>query len=168
MHLSYLEPLEVADGFLLLSRSSSTVILGWWWQNLLDHSLGIPHSHLEARNCWWWWRFIFIGNGRRYFHFITISLFQAFMVFFFIFCSFFGVWGYLSVRENLHRNTGPLSYEVEYWLPVWITSDLKQAKGKRAQQQPWARVGSQVAKYHSWKIGGVQQVWMCGSLIQWV
>ena len=74
--------------------SSSAVILGWWWQNLLDHSLGIRHSHSEARNCWWWWHFILIGNGRRYFHFTTISLFQAIMVFFFISCcSFFGVWG---------------------------------------------------------------------------
>ena len=26
----------------------------------LDHSFGSPHSHLEARNCWRWWHFLFI------------------------------------------------------------------------------------------------------------
>ena len=26
---------------------------GWGVQHLLDHNLGSPHSHLEARNCWW-------------------------------------------------------------------------------------------------------------------
>ena len=58
MHLSYLEPImfpcspfDVADGFLLHSPSSSAVIFGWWQQIPLDHSLWIPHSHLEARNC---------------------------------------------------------------------------------------------------------------------
>ena len=58
MHLSYLEPImfpcspfAVADGFLLHSPSSSAVIFGWWRQIPLDHSLWIPHSHLEARNC---------------------------------------------------------------------------------------------------------------------
>ena len=34
------------------------------------------------------------------------------------------------VRENLHRNTGPLSYEVEYWLPVWITSEFEAGQGQ--------------------------------------
>ena len=30
------------------------------WRHLLDHSLGSPHSHLEARNRWWLWHFLFI------------------------------------------------------------------------------------------------------------
>ena len=30
------------------------------WQHLLDHSLGSPHSHMEARHCWWLWHFLFI------------------------------------------------------------------------------------------------------------
>ena len=30
------------------------------WQHLLDHSLGSPHSHLETRNRWWLWHFLFI------------------------------------------------------------------------------------------------------------
>ena len=29
-------------------------------QHLLDHSFGSPHLHLEARNCWWLWLFLFI------------------------------------------------------------------------------------------------------------
>ena len=138
MHLSYLEPImfpcspfDVADGFLLHSPSSSAVIFGWWRQIPLDHSLWIPHSHLEARNCWWWWCFIFIGNGRRYFHFTTISLSNIYGVLFLssvvlsLECED-NCW----VRENLHRNTGPLSYEVEYWLPVWITSEFEAGQGQ--------------------------------------
>ena len=35
------------------------------------------------------------------------------------------------VRENLHRNTGPLSYEVEYWLPVWIASEFEAGQGQK-------------------------------------
>ena len=31
-------------------------------------SFGSPHSHLEARNHWWLWHFLFINNGRRHFH----------------------------------------------------------------------------------------------------
>ena len=30
------------------------------WQHLLDHGLGSPHSHLEARNRWWLWHFLFV------------------------------------------------------------------------------------------------------------
>ena len=30
------------------------------WQHLLGHSLGSPHSHLETRNHWWLWHFLFI------------------------------------------------------------------------------------------------------------
>jgi hypothetical protein len=30
------------------------------WQHLLGCSLGSPHSHLEARNCWWLWHFLFL------------------------------------------------------------------------------------------------------------
>ena len=30
------------------------------WQHLLDQSFGSPHSHLEARNRWWLWHFLFI------------------------------------------------------------------------------------------------------------
>ena len=33
----------------------------WGWQHLLDHSFGSHHSHLEARNCWWLWHFLFIN-----------------------------------------------------------------------------------------------------------
>lgn len=33
---------------------------GGKWQHLLDHSFGNPHSHLEARNCWRLWHFLFI------------------------------------------------------------------------------------------------------------
>ena len=29
------------------------------WQHPLDRSLGSPHSHLEARNHWWLWHFLF-------------------------------------------------------------------------------------------------------------
>ena len=31
------------------------------WQHLLDRSFGSPHSHLEPRNCWWLWHFLFIN-----------------------------------------------------------------------------------------------------------
>ena len=30
-------------------------------QHLLDRSFGSPHSHLDARNCWWLWHFLFIN-----------------------------------------------------------------------------------------------------------
>ena len=30
------------------------------WQHLMDHSFGSSHSHLETRNCWWLWRFLFV------------------------------------------------------------------------------------------------------------
>ena len=30
------------------------------WQHPLNHSFGNPHSHLEARNHWWLWHFLFI------------------------------------------------------------------------------------------------------------
>ena len=30
------------------------------WQHPLHHSFGSPHSHLEARNHWWLWHFLFI------------------------------------------------------------------------------------------------------------
>ena len=29
------------------------------WQHLLDRCFGSPHSHLEARNRWWLWHFLF-------------------------------------------------------------------------------------------------------------
>ena len=30
------------------------------WQHYLNHSFGNPYSHLEARNHWWLWYFLFI------------------------------------------------------------------------------------------------------------
>ena len=30
------------------------------WHHQLDHSLGSPRSHLEARNRWWMWHFLFM------------------------------------------------------------------------------------------------------------
>ena len=43
----------------LHSPSSSAITMGW--QHSLDRSLGGPHSHLEARNSWWLWHFLFIN-----------------------------------------------------------------------------------------------------------
>ena len=31
------------------------------WQHPLDHRFGSTHSHLEARDCWYLWCFLFIG-----------------------------------------------------------------------------------------------------------
>ena len=30
------------------------------WRHPLNHSFGNPHSHLEVRNHWWLWHFLFI------------------------------------------------------------------------------------------------------------
>ena len=38
----------------LHSPSSSAITVGGW-QHPCDHSFGSPHSHVEARNCWWLW-----------------------------------------------------------------------------------------------------------------
>ena len=66
MHLSYLGSNPVS---LLTLRGGRWLLLAFpqllsdhhgRWQHLLDHSFGSPHSHLEARNWWWLWHFLFI------------------------------------------------------------------------------------------------------------
>ena len=49
----------------------------WGWQHLLDHNLGSPHLHLEARNHWKWFLKVAViiliyWYGRSYFHFTKI------------------------------------------------------------------------------------------------
>ena len=66
MHLSYLEPSLFPSLFTL--RSGRWLLLAFpqllsnhrgGWQHLLDHSFGRLCLHLEARNCWWLWLFLF-------------------------------------------------------------------------------------------------------------
>ena len=58
MHLSYLDQ----SCFLFTLLPAFPQLLSnhcGGWQQPLDHSIGSPHSHLEARNRWWLWRFFF-------------------------------------------------------------------------------------------------------------
>ena len=57
---SYLWPNPVSLFTWLLGFSQLLSNQHGWWQHPLDHSFGRPHSHLEARNCWWLWHFLFI------------------------------------------------------------------------------------------------------------
>ena len=70
VHLSYLGPIlfpclpgGVTGGCLSHSPNSLVVTMEGVAESL-GHSLGSAHSHLEARNCWWLWYFLFIDTVR--------------------------------------------------------------------------------------------------------
>ena len=41
------------------------------WQHPPDQSFGSPHLHLEARNHWWLWHFLFIDMARNVFSILS-------------------------------------------------------------------------------------------------
>ena len=59
VNLSCLGPILFPCSCCFLNSPAPQQLL-WGWQHLLDHSLGSPHSLLEARNCWWLWHFLFV------------------------------------------------------------------------------------------------------------
>ena len=58
IHLSYLGPILVHLASCIPSASQQSP---WGVTASLDRSFGSPHSHLEARNYWWLWHFLFIN-----------------------------------------------------------------------------------------------------------
>ena len=61
LHLSSLGRILCPCSPCFLYSPSSSAITVMRCQHLQDRSLGSPHSHLEARNCWWLWHFLFIN-----------------------------------------------------------------------------------------------------------
>ena len=61
MHLSYLGRITFPCSPCFSHSSSSSAITMMGWQPLQACSLGSPHSHLEARSCWWLGHFLFIN-----------------------------------------------------------------------------------------------------------
>ena len=58
IYLSYLGPILVHLASCIPSAPQQSP---WGVTASLDRSFGSPHSHLEARNYWWLWHFLFIN-----------------------------------------------------------------------------------------------------------